>query len=721
MKTSGLLLAVLVAVATVFSGQTTIRSQSVTGSLDGVELTTASAQQAKLVAADGAPGDLFGSSVAMAGDLAFAGAPGAGGVGAVYVFQRTGNSWVQLQKLAPSDAPSGGEFGTALSLSMVSGTWTLVVGAPGVGGGTGAAYVFVGTPGATGSEQQKLTATPTATGAGFGKSVAVFGDDVVVGAPFEHVAYAFVRTGSVWSQTQRIVATPTQCCFGGNFGTAVALKADLLTVGAPTSQPCCRPSAIGAVFSFVRSGSTWTQAGAASGTINGARYGSLMAFAGDVLGARHREVLLAGGRTLAPPSNPVAVAGAPGLVLGGYSGSATLFSLSASSWDYLETLTASDALAAGFGASVALSGPSRLVGAPATVSNTGSAYVFLAPTTEPMVVGFGAGSGGVLQSRGAARAGFARVAEHVLPWPDYSARNGEIRPAVGDVDGDGLDEVVIGLGAGADGWLAVLDDAAHGYALLRWIQVPWPAYNAANGSTWPAVGDIDGDGRAEIVVGLGEGAGGWFAIFDDLAAGHALMTWKRVSWSAYNAGRGETRPAIANIDGGSYSEIVIGLGPTGGGWLELFDDAGAGFAPLTWLRSSYGSYNESNGETFPAAGDLDEDGFDEIVIGLGRGSGGWVEIVDDAFRSFGHRRWLQVGWAEYNTANGEVHPAVGNVDSDSRPELVLGLGANPGQGGWIQILDDAVANHVSLAWKPSENGTVHTSGAASFPAVGRFR
>lgn len=79
----------------VFSGQTTIRSQSV-GAVDGAELTTASAQQAKLVASDGAPNDSFGASVALIGDTAFVAATGAGSSGAVYVFRRNVTSWTQV-------------------------------------------------------------------------------------------------------------------------------------------------------------------------------------------------------------------------------------------------------------------------------------------------------------------------------------------------------------------------------------------------------------------------------------------------------------------------------------------------------------------------------------------------------------------------------------------------------------------------------------------------
>src|SRR6185436_14451958 len=138
----------------------------------------------------------------------------------------------------------------------------------------------------------------------------------------------------------------------------------------------------------------------------------------------------------------------------------------------------------------------------------------------------------------------------LLPWAAYAGTGGGLHVAAGDVDGDGLDEVIVGLGSGGQGWIAVFDDSAHSYALLKWIQIAWPTYDAANGEVWPAVGDIDGDGRAEIVAGLGQGGQGYFQIFDDAANNYASIAFRQVTWAAYAGGaNGSTHPAIANVDG----------------------------------------------------------------------------------------------------------------------------------------------------------------------------
>ena len=310
-------------------------------------------------------------------------------------------------------------------------------------------------------------------------------------------------------------------------------------------------------------------------------------------------------------------------------------------------------------------------------------------------------------------------------WFAYNSVNGEARVATGDIDGDGRDEVVLGLGpVDGDpsipcGWFELLDDD---YSHLAWGRINWSSYNSANGESWPACGDVDGDGRDEIIIGLGSGGRGNFEVFEYSAGSLAHAAWVKVNWSSYNNANGETRPACGDVDGDGRDEVIIGLGSASGGYLEVFDDATAGYSHLAWPRVLWAAYNSANGETRPACGDVDGDGRDEIVVGLGQGAEGYLEVFDDATAGYAHLAWPRVEAWTYNfyywtyiSSNGETRPACGDVDGGGRDEIVVGLGQ--GAAGYLGIMDDASTGYGHLAWPRVQWWIYNNANGESWPAV----
>ncbi|MGQ0700513.1 MAG: Calx-beta domain-containing protein [Panacagrimonas sp.] len=146
-------------------------------------------QQAKLIAADGAVEDFFGYSVTVSGDTAVVGAysdeVGANfSQGSAYVFVRSGTIWTQQAKLLAADGAAFQEFGSSVALSgntAVVGVFRDDIGA---NSDQGSAYVFVRS-GASWTQQAKLIAADGAAGDLFGFSVAASNDTAVVGAHFD--------------------------------------------------------------------------------------------------------------------------------------------------------------------------------------------------------------------------------------------------------------------------------------------------------------------------------------------------------------------------------------------------------------------------------------------------------------------------------------------------------------------------------------------------------
>ena len=298
-----------------------------------------------------------------------------------------------------------------------------------------------------------------------------------------------------------------------------------------------------------------------------------------------------------------------------------------------------------------------------------------------------------------------------MEWPYYNDLRGESRVARGDIDGDGKDEIIIGMGSVENdmivpyGHFQVLDD---NYQHLFWGMVSWGSYNEGNGETWPACGDLDGDGKDEILIGLGKGGMGMIEVFSVSDNQLKHHSWITSTWPEYNQAMGEVRPASGDLDGDGKDDVIVGFGPVAdnpempGGTYEILSGNGEHMA---WGKVGWSDYNQLNGESRPVIGDLNGDGVNEIIIGLGSGSNGAFEIQN--FNDEGkltNQAWLEIPWwQEYNELSGETRPAVGNLDDDDADELVIALGQ--GGGGWIHLFDDKESgyNHyISLQLWPEE-------------------
>ena len=169
-------------------------------------------QPFQLLAANGAQGDSFGTSVAISGDTAVIGAygydVGVDDKGSAYVFTRNGSVWTQQAKLLATDGAQGDFFGDSVAISGD----TAVVGASGVDVGAnsnqGSAYVF-SRSGGVWTQQAKLLASDGAQSNYLGESVAISGDTVLVGTAGNRLkdsAYIFIRSGTVWTQQAQLFA-----------------------------------------------------------------------------------------------------------------------------------------------------------------------------------------------------------------------------------------------------------------------------------------------------------------------------------------------------------------------------------------------------------------------------------------------------------------------------------------------------------------------------------
>ena len=182
--------------------------------------------------------------------------------------------------------------------------------------------------------------------------------------------------------------------------------------------------------------------------------------------------------------------------------------------------------------------------------------------------------------------------------------------ATGDIDGDGLDEVALGRDAGTNMRWAVYDDAA---TLFRQIQEGGTGWAITRGTTALAMGDIDGDGRAELALGRDGGSNMRWAIYryDNASQQMEQIQEGGTGWAIT---RGTTALAMGDIDGDGRAELALGrdAGSNMRWAIYRYDNTSQQMEQIQEEGTSWGITRRT---TALAMGDIDEDGRAELALG----------------------------------------------------------------------------------------------------------
>jgi hypothetical protein len=199
-------------------------------------------EHVKLLASDGADGDLFGFTVTINGDYAIVGAykddDKGGNSGSAYIFYRNEggpDNWGQQAKLLAPDGATGDYFGYSVSMS---GDYAIVGAYYGDGNenNSGSAYIFYRNEGGPNNwgHQAKLLASDGAAIDSFGESVSISGKYAIVGATYHDEyagsAYIFNRDGTSWTQVKKLTALDAEV--EDFFGVSVSINRNYAIVGA---------------------------------------------------------------------------------------------------------------------------------------------------------------------------------------------------------------------------------------------------------------------------------------------------------------------------------------------------------------------------------------------------------------------------------------------------------------------------------------------------------
>ncbi|MBI4133288.1 L,D-transpeptidase family protein [Candidatus Uhrbacteria bacterium] len=215
----------------------------------------------------------------------------------------------------------------------------------------------------------------------------------------------------------------------------------------------------------------------------------------------------------------------------------------------------------------------------------------------------------ILSTDGDVRTKFAAFPE------DYI---GGISVAAGDLGRDGIPEIVVGGGFGVEPRVKIFRQ--NGSLITSFL-----AYERAfSRGTNVAVGDVDGDGVNEIITGPAYGGGPHVRIFDGRG------TPKYSGFFAYQERfKGGAFVATGDLDGDGKAEIITGAGPSGGPHVRVWNERGE-------LQHEFFAFvaTDASGVTV-GTGDLDADGRAEILVGRASSDPPQIKIFTPEGRELG--------------------------------------------------------------------------------------
>ena len=292
-------------------------------------------------------------------------------------------------------------------------------------------------------------------------------------------------------------------------------------------------------------------------------------------------------------------------------------------------------------------------GAPVILTGDGTAQVYTL------------GAGGNLVPQGSS----------VTPFPGFS---GAIRSAVGDFNGDGVFDYAFGTGAGVAAQLRVIDGKTGAN-----LAGPTGVFEGFSGGVFLAAGDVDGDGAAELAVSADAGGGTRVTAFK-VASGSLVKAADFIALDDPNF-RGGSRIALGDINRDGRADLVVGAGIGGGPRVAIYDGATLlSGTPRRLVSDFFALDPDLRTGVFVTAADVDGDGRADLAYSVGPGGGprvrvvaGWTLVSNPAANASGLPALADFFALNPDDRSG-LRIAARDLDGDGRAEVVAtGGGAAP--------------------------------------------
>ena len=230
------------------------------------------------------------------------------------------------------------------------------------------------------------------------------------------------------------------------------------------------------------------------------------------------------------------------------------------------------------------------------------------PLPPQQVLAIATVGGGVIAEVRAIEVGTGATRWAVNPFDGFA---GTVSIAVGDINGDGFDDVIVGAGPSAGPRIVVLN-GIDGSQLASFFAFA-PGFK---GGVTVATADFNGDGFGDIVIGAGAGGSSHVKVID----GRTFQDLQ--SYFAFSRDYAfGVSVAAGDVNGDGHPDVLVGAGAGGSSQYRVFDGVTGGL-----IRDGMAFSPEFTGGISIAAGDVDGDGFADVILGAGSSGNPHVKV-----------------------------------------------------------------------------------------------
>lgn len=263
-----------------------------------------------------------------------------------------------------------------------------------------------------------------------------------------------------------------------------------------------------------------------------------------------------------------------------------------------------------------------------------------------------------------------------------------VRVAVGDVNNDGLVDVITGAGPGGENWVQVRDGRNLSNIIAEFRA--FTGSSAGDGGVFVASGDTNGDGHAEIIVG--QNAGSTVRIYNGADLDNSPTRIRTIRPFGSNATVG-IRVAVGDLNGDGYSDIITSPGP-GNELGEVAAYSGRYYNRIVRFKP----FGNIESGVFIAAGDVDGDGDADIIASLDTDLETAPAFYSSTVRIYNSLGTEISSFAPYDFYKGGIRLAVTDYNRDGIVDVMTAAGPLPsggtGLGSEIKVFDISNSNMV---------------------------